>query len=117
MKAAMTPLDNHAEIIASRAQLRRIPRRMNRRSIGSRMGARKVARIVSTTAAAIQAVIDEGSKIIVSNLPSDVTEAQIKTLEEAELSPSFGRRRVSLFIAFFFSFLIFHLPTTISTNY
>lgn len=82
------------EIIASRStQMRRAPRRAGRRIVrgritgrlngrvggrAGRVGTRRLRGIVSSTAAAIQAVIDEGSKIIVSNLPSDVTEAQIK---------------------------------------
>lgn len=77
----MTPLDKSLdEIIASRpsGRIRRTPRRMRR--IRTRLGTRKITQIVSATtaAAAIQAVMEEGSKIIVSNLPSDVTEAQIK---------------------------------------
>lgn len=87
MKTTMTPLDKSLdEIIASRS--RGVPKRMNRKTIRNRVRARKVARIVSTTAAAIQAVIDEGSKIIVSNLPSDVTEAQIKDLFSKSIGPT-----------------------------
>ncbi|CCJ30210.1 unnamed protein product [Pneumocystis jirovecii] len=72
------------EIIASRStQMRRAPRRAGRRIVrgritgrlngrvggrAGRVGTRRLRGIVSSTAAAIQAVIDEGSKIIVSNL-------------------------------------------------
>lgn len=77
----MTPLDKSLdEIIAARSsrRIRRVPRRMRR--LRTSLETRKITRIVSATtaAAAIQAVMEEGSKIIVSNLPSDVTEAQIK---------------------------------------
>ncbi|KAG5517898.1 hypothetical protein PMAC_000353 [Pneumocystis sp. 'macacae'] len=100
----MTPLDKSLdEIIASRsrsAQIRRAPRRGNRRimrgriagrlssRVAGRVGTRRFRDIVSSTAAAIQAVIDEGSKIIVSNLPSDVTEAQIKDLFSNSIGPT-----------------------------
>lgn len=76
----MTPLDKSLdEIIASKSakNFRRASRRMNGFT-RTRLRTKRAARMMSATAAAIQAVMDEGSKIIVSNLPSDVTEAQIK---------------------------------------
>ncbi|KTW30175.1 hypothetical protein T552_00652 [Pneumocystis carinii B80] len=87
----MTPLDKSLdEIIASRpsGRIRRAPKRM--RKIKTRLGTRKITQIVSATtaAAAIQAVMEEGSKIIVSNLPSDVTEAQIKDLFSKSIGPT-----------------------------
>ncbi|KAG4305160.1 hypothetical protein PORY_001330 [Pneumocystis oryctolagi] len=100
----MTPLDKSLdEIIASRssAQARRASRRISGRVSRGRLSGRmrnrvtgrpgragRIRHIVSSTAAAIQAVIDEGSKIIVSNLPSDVTEAQIKDLFSKSIGPT-----------------------------
>ncbi|KTW32094.1 uncharacterized protein T551_00776 [Pneumocystis jirovecii RU7] len=102
-------LDGTSKIIASRStQMRRAPRRAGRRIVrgritgrlngrvggrAGRVGTRRLRGIVSSTAAAIQAVIDEGSKIIVSNLtdvhqPSDVTEAQIKDLFSNSIGPT-----------------------------
>ncbi|QSL66637.1 hypothetical protein MERGE_001020 [Pneumocystis wakefieldiae] len=87
----MTPLDKSLdEIIAARSsrRIRRVPRRMRR--LRTSLETRKITRIVSATtaAAAIQAVMEEGSKIIVSNLPSDVTEAQIKDLFSKSIGPT-----------------------------